>query len=396
MPDHESPEMVELFAAYTSGADSIGSHLGRATALRHRDDPLIVATARDIALYPGGGRPPTVEGFRLSTRGFKELAGVSHLGPAVASLVNLRALSGDTSWQSDARRLLAAVDATRKANSAQLWRDTIAVEAFTGIEQSIADMTDYSCAVTARYLKRALADESYLTPQTLRDHYLAGPHPDLPVPINHMMVATFFLVGLDISHRTLRWIRAHDVDWERAMVIVAGQQGRPTAGVTWNTSSVAMMILGASQQRLPVDRMFMAPHAPAFATPVEGDLSEVVAMEEPLRMLWASLRATVELGPVMFDGYPRFVPGRLAFPDLDLDPVTELSEMPVIHSPDDMPAMVTRLRVVLEDARQLLSGCVTDYAVAQLVAADNDPSKVVVPGLTGVRYPTGLPDEEQA
>jgi hypothetical protein len=30
------------------------------------------------------------------------------------------------------------------------------------------------------------------------------------------------------------------------------------------------------------------------------------------------------------------------------------------------------------------------------VAADNDPSKVVVPGLTGVRYPTGLPDEEQA
>jgi len=55
---------------------------------------------------------------------------VSHLGPAVASLVHLRTLLGDGSWRADAERLLAGVKATRAANSTELWRDTIAVESY--------------------------------------------------------------------------------------------------------------------------------------------------------------------------------------------------------------------------------------------------------------------------
>jgi hypothetical protein len=44
------------------------------------DDPLIVATGTDMAIFPGGGQPPKVQSFRLSTRGFKELAGIAHFG----------------------------------------------------------------------------------------------------------------------------------------------------------------------------------------------------------------------------------------------------------------------------------------------------------------------------
>jgi hypothetical protein len=387
----ESPELVRLFTTYTATPDSIGRRLTHAVIARGRKDPLIVATSADIALYPGDGRPPTVEGFRISTKGFKELTGVSHLGPAVASLINLRALLGDGSWRADAERLLAEVKNSRAANSVELWRDTIAVEAYRGREQQIADMVDYSCAVTARYLTTALADEDYLTPETLRSDYLAGGgEVELPVPINDMMVATFFLAGLDIGFRITRWLQTQDIDWERAMVVIAGQQGRPTAGVTWNTSSVATTILGASGHRLPLERMYLAPHAPTFPTPTDDDLTEVIALEERLRGIWCGTRATVELGAVMFDGYPRFAPAGVRFPDLSDTTVTEVSEMPIIHSATDMRAMVTRLRVVLEDPRQLLSGCVTDFAIASLAAVDNDPTQVVVPGLTGVHYPTDL------
>lgn len=139
------------------------------------------------------------------------------------------------------------------------------------------------------------------------------------------------------------------------------------------------MLRGASRYRLPLERMYLAPHAPTFATPVDGVLSEVTALEEPLRRIWFNTRATVELGALMFPDRPRYAPGRVDAP-----------EMPAIHGPEDWPAMVTRLRMVLEDPRQLLSGCVTDYAVGQLVAASNDPAKVVVPGLDGVDYPTNL------
>ncbi|MGI5499338.1 DUF5624 domain-containing protein [Lentzea sp. CA-135723] len=364
-----SPELVALFETYTGGPDTIGARLAEAHRELAGKDPLIVATGRDLALFPGSGRPPEVESFRLGARGFKELTGISHLGPAVGSLVSIREMRGNA-WRPDGEKLLADVEKARVANGLALWRDEIAVGAFRGIEQEIADMVDYSCAVTARYLRRALSEEDYLSAESLTADYLDGS----PVPINHMMVATFFLAGMDAAHRVLRWLDAWDLDWPNAMVLIAGRQGRPTAGVTWNTSSVATFVLGAARGRLPLERLYMAPHAPVFATPVDGDVAHVAAMETELRSLWSSIRATVELGATMFPAHPRFVPdGRT---------------LSAIGSAHDFDALVGRLRRVLEDPRQLLSAAVTDYAVDQLVANGNDPARVIVPGLTGVHYPT--------
>ncbi|WP_331745455.1 DUF5624 domain-containing protein [Streptomyces mirabilis] len=390
MAANESPELVDLFTTYTAGPTSIGSTLTRTAAADTADAPLIVATGTDFALYPGAGKPPTVEGFRFSTKGFKELAGVSHLGPALATLVQLREKYAAPSWRADTERLLTQVRRSREANSAELWRDTIAVETYRGREQAITDMADYTFAVTDRFLSAALEDESRLNAATLRTEYLEKGSAEGHGTINHMMIATFFLTGLDISRRIISWFREQEIDWSRAMVVIAGKQGRPTAGVTWNTSSVATMLLGASGYQLPLERLYMAPHAPTFITPPNGDLTEVAALEQPLRQIWSNTRATVELGDLMFPHLPRYAPGRLAVPDITDPSVTEISEMPVIHGADDWRAMTTRLRMVLEDPRQLLSGSVTDFAVSQLVAADNDPAKVTVPGLDNVTYPTGL------
>ncbi|MCX4428814.1 DUF5624 domain-containing protein [Streptomyces mirabilis] len=390
MAANESPELVDLFTTYTAGPTSIGSTLTRTAAADTADAPLIVATGTDFALYPGAGKPPTVEGFRFSTKGFKELAGISHLGPALATLVQLREKYAAPSWRADTERLLTQVRRSREANSAELWRDTIAVETYRGREQAITDMADYTFAVTDRFLSAALEDESRLNAATLRTEYLEKGSAEGHGTINHMMIATFFLTGLDISRRIISWFREQEIDWSRAMVVIAGKQGRPTAGVTWNTSSVATMLLGASGYQLPLERLYMAPHAPTFITPPNGDLTEVAALEQPLRQIWSNTRATVELGDLMFPHLPRYAPGRLAVPDITDPSVTEISEMPVIHGADDWRAMTTRLRMVLEDPRQLLSGSVTDFAVSQLVAADNDPAKVTVPGLDNVTYPTGL------
>jgi hypothetical protein len=381
--------MADLFRVYTGDPQGIGPALGRAEYRSRQQDPLIVATSSDIALYPGQGRPPQVEGFRVATRGFTELAGLSHLGPAVASLVSLCERAGDGAWRAQAQRLVTATERARAVNKVGLWRDIIAVEAFQGREQGISQMYDYACAVTVAYLRRALAEDGYLCRESLQRDYLGSiPGGSGPALINEMMVATFFLVGLDNAYRLLRWLRAQHVDWDRVMVIVAGRQGRPTAGVTWNTSSVAAMLQGASANRLPLERMYMAPHAPTFSTPKDGDLSEVASLEEPLRRLWAALHAIQGLGDTMFHPYPRFAPGSVGAPDVSDPAVTEVSEMPLIHDADDFRAMVTRLRVVLEDPRQLLSSCVTDFAVAELVRHGNDPGKVTVPGLDNVSYPT--------
>jgi Domain of unknown function (DUF5624) len=392
MPTYQNPELLSLFDVYTGGPTSMGANLTRMTMRAAASDPLIVATRTDMALFPGGGALPSAESFRLSTRGFKELAAVSHLGPALATLVNMREIDPSIDlWRHDAERLLASVRTARDANSEELWRDHIAVEAYRGREKAIAAMIDYACAVTARYLTIVLADDTKLTSAYLRSEYLEAKDSEFgaTIPVNVVMIATFFLTGLDIAFRINRWFRQQAVDWSRAMVLISGQQGRPTSGVTLASNSVCQMILQASNRQLPLERMYIAPHAPSFVLGDPVDLDALHAQEEQYRFLWCYTWAISQLGPTMFDGYPHYSPAAAAQPVVD-DTTSELSDMPRILGPDDIRTMVTRLRLVMEDPRQLLSGSVTDYAAEQLRERDNNPSAVVVPGLDGYAYPTGL------
>lgn len=387
---HQSPEFVRLYETYTAGPSSIGAKLAELTAAKTAGDPLIVATSTDIILFPKAGHAPDIQGFRLGTRGFKELAAVSHHGPAVASLLRMRELDvHGTLWRSEAERLIDSTRAARLASSETLWRDRIDVAAYRGREARIAELVDYACSLTERYLHRVLREPDLFTRQDLRDGFLEARNDaaGATVPMNAVMIATFFLVAMDIGHRVIGWFDRHTIDWSRAMVLIVGKQGRPTAGVTWTSNSVCSMILGASGHRLPLDRLYIAPHAPTLAPGQVQDVAAVKSFEAPWRQLWVQTRAVSELGPLMYDGYPRFDPTTaVTRPLLNADTVS-VSELPAIAGPDDWFALNTRLRVLLEDPRQLLSGCVTDYAVEQLQANGNDPSKVQVPGLDGTTYP---------
>lgn len=387
---YQSPEFLELFEVYTANAKSIGANLTALTAQLAPPGPLIIATGADFVLYPGDGRPPEVEGYRLSTRGFKELAAVSHFGPALASIARIRELDPQgTLWRTECERLLVATVAARKANSLELWRDLIAVPAYQGRELAIANMVHYSCDITERYIKRALEQPETFTAQDLRVQYLEaqGCEVGATVPINKVAIATFFLVGMDTGHRVITWFDRHEIDWTSAMVLIVGRQGRPTAGVTLTTNAVASYILGASRYKLGLDRVYIAPHAPPFNVTRPLNLEEVSAQEESVRKLWWYTRAMSDLAPMMYEGYPRFSPGAASRPTLGPD-TKEVAEMPAIEGPDDWRALNTRMRVILEDPRQLLAGCVVDYAVDLLQRCGNDPAKVVVPGLDETPYPS--------
>src|ERR1700740_1547162 len=93
-----------LYDAYT-GPSSTGQHLTKHMVRRTEGDPLLVVTGGDFVIFPGSGRPPIVESFRHSTRGFVELTGVSHLAPGIAWVFRLREL-GYAHWRDDAKRII--------------------------------------------------------------------------------------------------------------------------------------------------------------------------------------------------------------------------------------------------------------------------------------------------
>jgi hypothetical protein len=267
-----------------------------------------------------------------------------------------------------------------------LWRDKIAVEAYAGREEAITRMVDYTCRVTESYLGRALADPSYLTAESLRADYLDGPSDGLPVSMNRMMVATFFLTGLDMGHRVISFFDRLRIDWEHAMVMMAGRFGKPTGAVTRGTHSLAVIVDAASRGRLPIRNLVIAPHAPVFPSYDGANLDAVAASEQGYREFWSQTMAMAELARDMFEGYPAFAPRRDANVAITSD-TTTIEEMPEIRSADDWLALTTRLRMVLEDPRQMLAAAVSDFAARQLVEHDNDPTAVTVPGLDDEPYP---------
>jgi hypothetical protein len=375
------PAFAGLFRAFTSDPESIGAHLSMQMADLSAGDPLIVSTGSDIVLFPGGGAAPQIESFRKSTRGFIELTAVSHLPLALAYLARMRELSGDDGndahWRTDASRLIGHVQKTRVANSPAFWRDYVSVASFAGREQKIADLVEYTCTASLGMLDKVLEDPAQLTFEALNAQFFAPRAGEgVSVPMNDVMFATFGLAYLDIVYRIGNWLRERELDWSRAMALVSGQSGRPTAGVTWASNNICYLLWRASEQALPPERVLVAPHAPSFSVAQLPDEAGLAKLERDYRLLWLNTRASIDVARKLFPdhaGYrfePRTADG--------MPPITDLR---------DRNATTARLRRIMEDPAQLLSNCVADFIVDQLHANGNDPARVPIPGFTDVEYP---------
>jgi hypothetical protein len=380
------PEFSDLYSIFTSDADSIAAHLTGVRARHSAADPLLVTTGSDIIVFPGSGRAPVTESFRRTTRGFVELTAISHLGVAVPYIIRAREL-GDSAWEGDAHRLIDGILKVRTVNSESYWRETVAVAAWAGMESKLADLVDYSCNVTLDFFSRALHDQTRMSFDYLRRHFLDPvDSPDVPIPMNDMMAGTFGLVLLDSSHRMIGWLRNQSLDWERLMIIISGQAGRTTAGLTWQTNSMCHLLWQASEHRLLPERLYIAPHAPSLNLENLRDNAGREALEAQFRAIWTNIRVSVELGRSMFEGYPAFRPAIDNAPVID-EKTESLGQLPAVQSPQDRRAIMTRLRFVMEDPAQQLANATAHYVIDQLCACGNRPAEVVVPGFTNMVYP---------
>lgn len=377
MPYQPDAAFAGLFRAFTGQTDSIGGELTRALMDATAAQPLLVSTASDVALFPGNGAPAQVESFRKSTRGFIELTAVSHVPLALAYVARLHEMDpGGTAWRTCLRSLVDHAELTRASNSEALWRDQVALGAFAGNEAKIAAMVERTLAFSVTYAKDAIADPGRLGWEALRRDYLERRDGPRSGSMNDVMFATFCLAYIDIAFRIGNWLRGQRIDWQEAMVLVSGQSGRPTAGVTWSSNNMCNLVWQASDKALPVERLFVAPHAPGFSVAELPDPAALAALEQTYRRLWCHTHASVDVSRRMFS---------LENSAFVFDPETT-RDMPPIASVDDRDACIARLRRIMEDPTQLLSNCVADYVVEQLRVNGNRPQQVAVPGFTNIDF----------
>lgn len=369
-------DFAGLFHAFTGGPDAIGPQLTAMMLEQRADSPLLVSAASDIALFPGRGAAPRLESFRKSTRGFIELTAVSHLPLALAYVARRRELApDDLAWRTQLQGLLPHIARVRAANTEGMWRQHVHLDAFAGQEAKIVAMVNYTLSATESYIQRALADASLMDFDALVAQYFDPPAAVLPVSMNAIMFATFGLAYVDIAYRIGAWLRGSGIDWARVMVLVSGQSGRPTAGVTWSSNSMCNLVWRVSDGQMPADRLYVAPHAPGFTVDQFNDTAALASLEVSYRKLWMHTRTSVEVSRQMFANHPAYV----------FSPATA-QDMPPIHGLDDQAACVARLRRIMEDPQQLLVNCVADYVIEALQRNGNRPGEVAIPGFTNLDF----------
>jgi hypothetical protein len=386
------PCFERLFAAYTGGDPrSIGMRLTHLMDRLSAADPLLVCTGSDLVLFPGSGAAPLVESFRRTTRGFIEMAAVSHLPLAVAWLARMRELSPQgAQWREPAHDFIKTIEETRAINTVGHWREAVDVDAWAGLEPKITAMVEYCCEVTADTLRAALRDESDFTlPRLCRDFFEPQQSSRVPVAMNDVMVATFALTFLDIGSRITAWFRQQNIAWERLMVLITGRSGRATAGLTWASNNMCHIIERAAEGRFPRRRLLLAPHAESIDLEAASDPARWPQLERGFRTLWFNHQASLEMAEPIFAPYPCFVPAR-EMPLYLSSATREVDRLPAVRDVRDREALITRLRFVLEDPSQLLSNVAADYVIDQLATNGYDPGKVFIAGFTDTDYAAAL------
>lgn len=381
----ETNPFTQLFTIYSESnkpeRNSIAAHLRDVVARDNASAPLVVVTGSQIIAFVKPGDAPRVHEFRLDVGGFFEMAAISHLGPALGSIVTT-ATAGDDTWQGDAARLAEQLTAVERANSPSFW-EALNVEAWRGREEPIFRMVRYACELSSHWLARFRRDPAQRTFDAFAEGYISVNSPEFPIPYSQVMVATFALATLGGVSGSLGFLASLPLDWSRAMVLFAGQTGGPTAGLNRCTNHLYDVLFVASRGALAAERVLFDPFLVVASSATSSP--DWASIEKECRAFWAVTLSRTQLAGRMFPQYPKFTGCECE--DTPVTPLTRtVHEPPRITSPDDLFSLVARLRFMMEDPTRLLSGSVAPYLIDQL-ARGKSLGEIPIPGFTGVSYP---------
>jgi len=383
-------EFMDLFfdftgsneAGYPAGQPTLGQMLTQSVARENGPPgPLVMVVGSTIYVYDSaGGARLAEEQFRADrASGFYELTAISHIGPALAYLAQIKA-NGDPRWKVRLAALRTHTAAVRALNqrAADNWLDVLDQPAWTTHKAQIRAMVDYACARTMDYID-SLGDGSRFTTTGVNRELFDGTSPQYPVPFVNVMIGTFMLEGLRGANDVYHALARLKLDWPRAMVLVSSRAGsNVSSGLTEGTNWLVAFLKAASGFTLPDGRIKIVPYAE-----VRPSLGKA------------------QLEPEDLAYYVQRVWGPLFYRTLVSDQV--FAEIPTIYLPDRPPLpgdyfvtqagaidqFMIRLKHSLRDAREMLSNTVAFWMVGELAHKNWDAAAVDIPGLT-TGFPPGV------
>ncbi len=343
--------------------------------------PLVLVVGSSIYVYDSSrGARLAEQPFRADrSTGFYEMTAISHIGPALAYLAQIKA-NGDARWKARLASLRTHAAEVRAVNqrAAGNWLDLLNEPAWSTHKAEIRALVDYACARTLSYID-SLGDGDVFTVAGVNTDFFNGTSAAYPVPFVNVMIGTFMLEALrgasDVHNALVRL----NLDWPHAMVLVMSRAGtNVSSGLTEGTNWLLTFLKAVSGFTLPDNRIKIVP----FAV-VRPSLGEA------------------RLAPADLAYYVQRVWGPLFYRKVISDQV--FASIPTIYLPDRPPLpgdyfvtsagaidqFMIRLKHSLRDAREMLSNTVAFWMVQELAHRNWDAGAIDIPGLT-TGFPAGV------
>jgi len=387
-------EFMELFFDFTgsnepdypAGQPTLGQMLTQSVIAKEGGGraagPLVLVFGSDIYVYDStSGARLSQQRFRADrASGFYEMTAISHIGPALAYLAQIKA-NGDERWKARLASLEAHTAEVRALNqhATNNWLDLLDQPAWSAHKAQIRDMVDYGCARTLNYIG-SLGNGDSFTTAGVNDDFFNGASAEYPIPFVNVMIGTFMVEALrgavDV-HDSLSRLK---LNWARAMVLVSSRAGsNVSSGLTEGTNWLVLFLKAVSGFTVPDDRIKIVPYA---------------EMRPSL--------GQAQLAPADLDYYVQRVWGPLFYRKLVSDQV--FAGIPTIYLPDRPPLpgdyyvtgtgaidqFMIRMKHSLRDAREMLSNTVAFWVVQELANKQWNAATVNIPGLT-TGFPPGVP-----
>ena len=340
--------------------------------------PLVLVVGSDIYVYDtAGGARLGAERFRADrASGFYELTAISHIGPALAYLAQIKA-NGDARWQARLASLRTHTAQVRALNrrAADNWLDRLNQPAWSAHKAQIRAMVDYACGRTLSYID-SLGNGDRFTPAGVNDDFFNGTSAEYPIPFVNVMIGTFMLEALRGAADVQTSLARLKLDWPHAMVLVSSRAGsNVSSGLTEGTNWLVLFLKAVSGFSLPDDRIKIVPYADVRPSLGQAQLAPA-DLDYYVQRVWGPLYYRKVISDRVFAGIPTiYLPNRPPLPgDYFVTPAGAIDQFMI------------RMKHSLRDAREMLSNTVAFWMVRELANKNWDAGAVDIPGVT-----TGFP-----
>jgi uncharacterized protein DUF5624 len=386
-------EFMDLFfdftgsneAGYPAGQPTLGQMLTQSVVAKESASgapgPLVLVVGSSIYVYDSaGGARLSQEQFRADrASGFYELTAISHIGPALAYLAQIKA-NGDARWTARLASLRTHAAQVRALNqrATNNWLDQLNQPAWSARKAQIRNMVDYACARTMRYID-SLGNGDSFTVAGVNDDLFNGTSTQYPIPFVNVMIGTFMLEALRGAADVHDSVARLKLDWPRAMVLVSSRAGtNVSSGLTEGTNWLVLFLKAASGFTLPDDRIKIVPYAEVRPSLGQAQLAPA-DLSYYVQRVWGPLYYRKVVSDQVFAGIPTiYLPDRPPLPGDYF--VTQAGAI---------DQFMIRMKHSLRDAREMLSNTVAFWMVQELANKNWNPATVDIPGLT-TGFPAGV------